>query len=313
MQNLSFSQMKIYLAIFETRSVGLAASELDMSQPGVSTALARLRVMFDDSLFVNASGGMLPTRRAKELYDPIRQIVNSIETKVFRSEAFDPLMDDREIRIALSDVGEAIYMPLAIKHFKTAAPRMRLRTVSVPPAQLQRAMAEGEVDLAAGYFPDITANEFMHRRIGLHSFACIVSSPHRFKLGLTMEQYLGARHVVVEAAGRSQEVLEKFLAQRKFHRPIGLTTPHFMSLPVIVANTDLIATVPQALADFFSNMLGIVQVKLPFIPPTFQANLYWSKGVHNDPAHRWLRTQLIEAFSEIKKRNYARNGARDAA
>jgi DNA-binding transcriptional LysR family regulator len=82
-----------------------------------------------------------------------------------------------------------------------------------------------------------------------------------------------------------------------------------MSLPIIIAQTDLIATVPQAIADFFANWPEVVQLKLPFAPPTFQANLYWGKSVHQDPRNKWLRQQLASAFETVRQRDYARNGS----
>lgn len=312
LSNISLSAMKIFVAIYETRGVGPAARCLGMSQPGVSTALARLRRMLNNELFVSAGGGMQPTQRAKDIFPSIKSVVSCIEKDILSTQMFDPATDQREFRIALTDVGEAIYAPLALNALTKIAPAVSLRSVSVPASELQEAMTEGEVDLAAGYFPDILSSGFIRKRVGLHSFACIAGRNHELRLQpMTLERYLTARHVVVEAQGRSQEVFEQFLARHRLQRPIGLRTPHFMSLPMIVSQTNLIATVPQALADFFSSSPEVIQLRLPFAPPTFQANLYWSKRVHQDAGNTWLRTRLAEAFRAVAARDYARNGTAD--
>ncbi len=209
----------------------------------------------------------------------------------------------------MSDVGETIYMPLAMQKINETAPGISLRSVSLPPNQLHEAMDEGAVDLAAGYFPDIKTQRFLYRRIGRHSHACIIRAGHPLQAArLSLEQFTSMQHVAVEAPGRRHEVFDEFLASKRIHRSIALRTPHFMSLPMIIAQTDMIATVPQALADFFADTGRIRQIGLPFVPPTFQANMYWNRSAHLDPANVWLRQTLFSAFQVVKSRAYDRNG-----
>ena len=268
MQNLDLKLLAAFLAVFETRSVGQAALRLHMSQPGLSTALGRLRRLLGDPLFVKTPRGMEPTTRARALYEPVRGILESVETGLFVKPEFDPATSTREFRLALSDIGEGIYLPLALQAITAVAPGVTLRSVALPPRQLEEAMDSGVVDLAAGFFPDIRTGEYLHRRVGLHSFACIMRSGHPLaKEKLTLKQFTELPHVVIEASGRSQEVLEKFFRSRRIRRRVVLHTPHFMSVPVIVASTDVVATVPQALADFITTQHGLTQVPLPFVPP----------------------------------------------
>jgi DNA-binding transcriptional LysR family regulator len=101
---------------------------------------------------------------------------------------------------------------------------------------------------------------------------------------------------VVEAPTRTHGLLETYVAKRGIHRHAALTTPHFMSLPEIISSTDLIATVPDAIADAFADNRRLARLPLPFRSPVFDAHLHWSKSVNNDPAHRWLRGTMFEAF-----------------
>lgn len=254
---------------------------------------------------------MEPTSRAQDLIGPIRNIVNLVNSDLLVPPSFDPASSNRNFRIALSDIGEGIYLPYAIRCIQKQAPSASLQSLFMPPKQLEEEMAAGSVDLAIGYFPDITSNQFFQRRVGLHSFACIVRVDHpEVKSELTMKQFGELAHVVVEAPGRSQEVFESFLKEKRYERKIVLRTPHFMSVPVIVAMTDVIAVVPQALADFSVTQRDYRQVQLPFVPPTFQVNLYWHRSAQLDPANKWLREMMISNFPEIQKRAYHRNGIR---
>jgi DNA-binding transcriptional LysR family regulator len=296
--NLNLQSMKIFVAVFDLRSVGLAARSLGLSQSGLSSALAKLRRDLRDPLFVSTASGMQATTRAKEMIGPMREAVHCIEQRILGTRTFDPANDEREFRIALSDTAEAMYMPRALDAVTRAAPHVRLRSVEMAQPQLQRALSDGQVDLALGYFPDLQASEFVRRKIGQHGFVCICSSANRHVLrDFSLKKYCEARHVLVEAPTRTQGLLESYVQKRGIHRNAALTTPHFMSLPQILAGTDLIATVPDAIADAFADFKRLTRLELPFRSPVFESHLHWSKSVHDDPANRWLRGVLFQAFS----------------
>ncbi|MBO9354860.1 LysR family transcriptional regulator [Bordetella petrii] len=307
--NIDIHLLRVFLAIYETRSVGRSAQLLNMSQPGLSTALRRLRALLEDPLFVKTYNGMEPTSRARELVAPIRGILQAVDNELFATPQFDPATSTREFRLGLTDIGEGIYLPFAVQALEQTAPSISLRSMYLPPREMEEAMAAGDVDICCGYFPDITSNQFLHRRLGLHSFACIVRAGHPMRNRvLTMDQYLSLNHVEVEAPGRSLEVFENFLRKKKLRRKVVLRTPHFMSIPVIVGSTDAAATVPQALADFFASMKELRQVGLPFRPPTFQVNMYWHRSQTNDPGNQWLREVIMAQLETLRVRAYHRNG-----
>jgi DNA-binding transcriptional LysR family regulator len=296
--NLNLQAMKIFVAVFDLRSVNLAARSLNISQSGLSTTLAKLRRDLGDALFLSTAAGMQPTSRAKEVVGAMRDAIQCMEQRILNKGRFDPATDEREFRIALSDTAEAMYMPRALAALTRAALRVRLRSVATAQPQLQRALSEGQVDVALGYFPDLQSSEFMRRKLGAHGFVCICGAANRDVIrDLTLERYLQARHVVVESPTRTQGLLEAYLAKRGLHRDVALTTPHFMSLPEIIAGTELIATVPDAIADVFADIQRLVRIELPFRSPVFEAHLHWSKSVHNDPANKWLRALLLTALS----------------
>jgi DNA-binding transcriptional LysR family regulator len=305
---MDLNLLRVFMAIHEAKSVGGAAQALNMSQPGLSTALARLRKQMGDPLFLRGSSGMEPTSRARELAETVRAILRAIDQEVLAPPTFDPATSQREFRIALTDIAEGIYLPTVLQALQAGSTHITLRSVFMSPRQLEEEMASGSVDIAVGYYPDIKGSSMMHRRIGLHSFACIANKQQP-KLGdrMTMEQFSSLPHVVVEATGRSQELFDQFLQTRKISRRVILRSPHFMSVPYIVAGSNAVAVVPQALADFVAHHPLIKQVALPFKPPVFQSNLYWHRSAHADPANQWLRQALIQRFPTLRARAYDRN------
>ena len=296
--SFNLQAMKIFVAIFDTRSITVAARSVGMSQSGLSTALAKLRKDLGDALFVSTAAGMQPTSRAKELAEPMREAIACIEQRILKRVHFDPTTDAHEFKIAQSDISEALYMPKVLMAVARRAPNVRLRTVEMPHMQLQRALSEGQVDFALGYFPDLLSSEFVRRKVRQHGFVCICSATNRRLIdGFSLKAYREARHVVVEAPGRSQGILERYLQGRGINRSVAHTTVNYTSLPQIISHTDLIATIPRALAESFSDIRLVKSLELPFRSPVFDTHLHWGQSLHGDPAHRWLRGVVFEALA----------------
>lgn len=300
MQDLDLNLIPYLVAMEEARNVSRAAQRLGVSQPRVSTALARLREYFGDPLFVRTSRGMEPTPRALSLIPSAREALGHIQRGVLDTQQFDPGSTTRTFSIALSDVGEIVFLPRLLQVFARRAPHANLRSLSLPPADLERGLAAGEVDLAIGYFPDLSGNNFFQQRLFSHRFICLMRNGHPLaKQSLTLEAFLRCGHAVVRAEGRSQEVLEKYLEKHRIHRRAVLETSHFMSLPFILSRTDLIATVPHAIGfAYAAEHASITLAEPPLALPRFDLKQHWHRKYHNDPRTIWLRGVVAELFND---------------
>ena len=291
--------MPVIVALAEEGTVSAAARKLRMSQPSVSNALAKLRHVFGDPLFVRTVRGMEPTPRALALLQPVRDALGIVANELLKPTAFDPAKLDGVISIAMSDVGEMITLPRILTSLNKVAPNVNLRSVSLPPAQLQRAMETGDVNLALGYFPDLKGNNFYQQRLYSHGFVCLLRTDHPIKgPRLTVKQFRQLGHAVVRAEGRSQEIFERVLVRHRIRRREVLQTPHFMSIPHIIARSDLVATVPMAVGTSFSKFMGIRLIKPPIEVPRIDLRQYWHRKFHHDPHSRWLRSLVHSLINE---------------
>jgi DNA-binding transcriptional LysR family regulator len=298
--SLDLNLLPILFAVYETRSVGEAAQKLGMSQPGLSTALKRARIALQDPLFLRTAHGMEPTARTRELIEPIQTILSTVENKVTAAPTFVPSQSSDEFRIALSDIGEAVCLPRLIRWMEAHAPNAMIRALSYKPHELVAEMEKGRVDLAVGYFPDFKGGEIFQQVAGTNSFSCIIRANHPIRSKrLTLEQFTSLKHAVVEAEGRGQEVFEQFLRREKIRRNVVLRTPHFMSIPNIIATTDLIVTIPKVLADVAVRQGGVKLVKTTFTMPTYVTKVHWHRTVHNSPKNRWLRRALTDIMRSL--------------
>jgi DNA-binding transcriptional LysR family regulator len=300
MRKPDLNLLPIAFALYDELSVSRAAQVLGMSQPAVSMALRKMRAIFNDPLFIRARSGITPTPRAHALVQATRPLVDRLQEDLLTEEPFDPALTTRTISIALSDVGEMVFLPKLLERFRKRAPRCAIRSVSMPPAQLVHGFEKGEIDLAVGYFPDLKKHNFLERRLFTHHFACLMRAGHpRRGKRLSLEDFLTMEHAVVHAEGRSQEIFERFLERKRIRRKVVLHTPHFLSIPIIIARSDLVATVPHALAIYFTRMSRDLAFAMPpFDIAGFDVKQHWHRRFHNDPRSRWLREQVAQLFTD---------------
>jgi DNA-binding transcriptional LysR family regulator len=300
MPELDLNLIPYLVALEETRNVSRAGLLLGVGQPRVSTALGKLRAYFGDPLFVRTSRGMEPTPRALALIPSARDALARIERGLVAPHDFDPATSTHTFSIALSDVGEIVFLPRLLQEFARRAPHANLRSVSQPHAEVERGLEAGGIDLAVGYFPDLRGTNFFQQRLFTHRFICLMRRDHPLAARrLSLKEFLACGHALVRADSRSQEVLEKYLAKRRLVRRAVLETPHFMSLPYILSRTDLIATVPHAIGYAYSTEhASIVLVEPPLPLPRFDLRQHWHRKFHNDARTVWLRSLVAELFND---------------
>ncbi|MDX3906029.1 MAG: LysR family transcriptional regulator [Pigmentiphaga sp.] len=295
--SVDFQLLRTFDAVFRARSVTLAAHAMGTSQPTISHSLNRLRQLLDDPLFVRVNNEMQPTPRAIVVSGPIRQMLEMLESQVLGTPHFDPATSTREIRFCMTDIGEMYYMPRILKLMDAIAPNMTFKVVSLTPDRLEEAMACGEVDLAMGYFPDLTKDNYYQQQLSTSSFVCIArtGNPHVGRK-LTLARYLEAPHISAHTALRSMEVLERSRQAAGAPQPrIRLCVPHFIALLGIVAQTDLLATVPLEVARTLAPRNVRIH-PLPFHSPVFPLRQHWHKRYHHDALNRWLRAAMQSLF-----------------
>jgi DNA-binding transcriptional LysR family regulator len=299
MKSPDLNLLQIAFAVYDELSVSRAAKVLGMSQPAVSMALRRLRETFNDPLFVRVPSGIAPTPRAHALVRSARPVVEQLRSTLLEEEGFDPSRTTRTFTVALSDVGELAFLPRLLDMVTQKAPLSAIRSVFPQPAQLAADLDGGIVDVAIGYYPVLTSKNFRQRRLNTQQFAALIRADHPQRSAkLSMSAFTSLGHAVVQPEGRSQEVLERFLAARKIQRKAAVVTSHFLSIPLLVAHSDLIAVVPRPIATYFAGMSpGLAVAELPFDLTGFDLKLHWHRRFDNDPRHRWLREELAVLFT----------------
>jgi DNA-binding transcriptional LysR family regulator len=272
------------------------AKSLKISQPTVSASLAKLRKILKDDLIVKSGGQFRPTPRLQSLGPSIKQILNILNEEVVGQEAFNPQGETRPLIIATSDIGEMMLLPGLIGKMKSVAPDASIRSLVVKPSELEAALGEGKVDLAVGYFPDLTQATIVQQQLFEHGFVCLVRHDHpEIRDSLSLEQFLRCDHIVVSHEGRSQEIFENNLKSLGLTRRAAVQVPHFMSVPFLVSSSDLMVTVPRIMGMRFSSH-GLKMFDPPMPTPMIQVKQFWHRRFSGNPRSIWMRGLMIQLF-----------------
>jgi len=293
---IDLNLLVVFDAILKNRSVTVAGASLGLSQPTMSYSLAKLRVAFNDPLFVKTSHGMLPTPLAEELSIPIANVLHILDNDVFQRSRFDPATSDRTFKFCMSDIGELGLLPFIVRRFGEIAPRANIKTITAPPDEVQEMLRSGDADLAVGFFPDLKTG-FYQQTIDEHTLVCMVSADHpTIRDELTLKQFVEGAHAVVHSTSRAHEVMEQWLADRGIQRRILLDIPHYSVIPLIIQKTDLIVTLPRVFCALFGTLVKVKLFPPPFEAPSFFVRQHWHERYQSDPANKWLRGQIADLF-----------------
>lgn len=299
-RSLDLNLLVVFDAMLNHQNVSKAAEAIKLSQPAMSAAISRLRTLFDDPLFVRTKAGMEPTPKAKALSPSVRLVVQTIQTDILLPKKFIPANSDRTFTLVTPDIAEVNFLPRLIAELAHQSPLINLKTLAMPREAAADSLASGAAEMAIGYFPDLHKAGFFQQKLISSSHVCLLRKKHPI-VGekITSTQFMQAPHAVVRPDGR-EHVFEQFLQSKNIKRRVVVELSHFMSLLPIIETSDLIATVPKDLADFFVQHGDVRYIPTPMKSPVIDVHLFWHQRFQKDPAHIWLRQVIHRLFNNTK-------------
>lgn len=297
------------------RNVTRAAARSGLSQPAMSNALSRLRRVFEDPLLMRTPGGMKPTPVAQSLMPAVRDALDGLRAALEERPVFDAKASRRTFHVLANDYAEIILLAPMIREMHSKAPGLTLkvdrpRSLFQPPAP--SSLAES-FDLAIGFFPDALTLEASLRSevLWVERNVCITRAGHPTIRGkLSLRQFANAHHAAVFYKAEGPGVIDGLLEQKGYSRRSVVLVPHFASVAFMVAESDLIATVPERLALAFCKRLNLQVLAVPVAIPSFRIMMLWHERHHSDPGHSWLRSLIVDSASKIQSRELKAFGPR---
>jgi DNA-binding transcriptional LysR family regulator len=307
--NLSRIDLNL-LVVLETivveGGVSRAAERLNLTQPAVSHALARLRDLFGDPLFVRQGRTLAPTALTKRLIEPLHQSLHALGALIGKSDGFDPARSETTFAVAMRDPMEVLILPTLMRRLARDAAKIDLRTVQVRRRSVETGLADGTLDAVLDVA--LPLSERIHRqRVGADRFVVVARKAHpRVRPGFTLPTYLEQRHVMVTSRRRGPGAEDIELGQHGLRRHVSLRCRNFIAAFRVVGATDLVLTMPERYAALLAAGSAVRVLRMPLKMPTLDLYLYWHDRVHDDPANRWLRERLVEALGGYQASRLAR-------
>ncbi len=302
LRNVDLNLLHALYALLEERHVSHAAKRSFLSQPAMSRALDRLRETFGDPLLVRTGRVYERTPRGERVLRELESIMGRLAAMV-QGEEFYPARSQERFRVAMTDHGSTILLPVLLERVRKAASHARLE-ISAWRTQAYEDVVAGRIDLAlsAEAVPPTLESEVIFNL----DFVCLVGStqPVR-KRRFTLKQYLQLPHALVETLGGQQTMVDRPLAQLGVKRRVALRLPFFLPAIFAIAKTDLVLTVPRKLAKVTAPIAGHRVVEPPRDIKAFPYFMAWHSRLNTEPAHAWLRDQVravARSLSTFKRR-----------
>ncbi|HZO16972.1 MAG TPA: LysR family transcriptional regulator [Polyangiaceae bacterium] len=278
-------------ALLEEGSVTRAAKRIGLSQSAMSHALARLRKLLDDRLFVRTARGLVPTPRALELRGPIGSALAQIDGALRASATFEPALARQSVQLSAIDLVQTLVIPPLIERLSREAPGL---DVVVRPygEDVTRALAEGESDLAIGLFrrlPHVRQEPLLRDR-----FVCVVRKGHPcLRERLTATRFSALPHALVTPRGVPQGAVDRALKKKRLKRRIALTTPSLWAAALAVTETDMVLTAAERVVRAVAEVLPLAILEPPVRLEPLTVTMAWHERRERDTLHRWFRGQVL--------------------
>ncbi|MBW4651721.1 MAG: LysR family transcriptional regulator [Kaiparowitsia implicata GSE-PSE-MK54-09C] len=280
-------------ALLERHSVTKAAEQLQIGQPAMSAALSRLRILFEDELFVRLGRQMQPTLKAQAIAPGILSALQQIRQAVTASQTFEPTSSDRTFTIGSSDYTSFVLVPPLLELSHQTAPSINLRMIGFEKDSIGDLLEQGEIDLALGVFPD-PPRQTQWEPIFEERFVGIARQGHpALQQGtMSLESFAQLSHALTTLRRDTSGAIDKALHERNLERRIAFTTPHMMVLPFAIASGDVVAAIPRRIALRLATVCDLAIFELPIETKPWTVSMLWSTLSDQDEANRWLRNTI---------------------
>ncbi|MBB3121775.1 LysR family transcriptional regulator [Pseudoduganella violacea] len=280
-------------ALLAEQHVTRAAVRLHKSQPAVSHALAQLRDIFQDPLLMRRGAGMALTPRAQDLLQPLSTALQHLNA-LLQEGSFDPRQTVRRFRVAMSDYAAHLVLPTLVRRLRDEAPCVDLGVCHASREAMLAQLADGEIDLALGVFPEAPGDIVIDALFEEH-FVSVADSHTLPKRGrLPLDTWLARPHVLVATRLDSGSEIDAALATQGLHRHVALVLPYWRAATEVLAGTDFILTVASRTLEHLPHDQGLTWFMPPVPLPRFTFQQAWHQRRHADSAHHWLRGLVMD-------------------
>jgi len=299
LQTLDLNLLRVFDAVARERHVTRAAESLNLSQPAVSNALARLRATLHDELFLRRPGGVEPTALALSLAQPVAEVLDRLRQMLALQAPFDPATTDRFFTVALSEYAESVLAPPLLELMAREAPQALLAIRHADRTNAEALLERGEAELAVAVLSDPPA---LYTRVRLlpEAFLTLVRPGHPLAEGpMTLERFAAFPHLLHSPNGSRDGALDGPMRDAGHPRRIGAVVAHLGAVPDVLSRTDMVMTLSARLAQRMAETHGLVLRPCPVEIRHTRLSMIFHRRFEADAGHAWLRRLILSVAREV--------------
>jgi DNA-binding transcriptional LysR family regulator len=287
-------------ALLVDASVTRAAERLGRSASAISHALAKLREIFADELFVRAGQRLVPTAKALELAPTVHVILAGMESLLRPSKPFDPSLSMREFAAVSSEAGELILVEPLRQRLQSLAPSVHVNWTPLHREDtidaLRNARSHFVIDIEGAQIevPDVRVAKLFD-----DTLTTVARPRHAFAVKKPKAAaFAAADHVAVNTLP-TLEAMDRALAGERLSCNVSSRVSSALVGVLVVLNSDALLTLPASLAAILEKQFGLVRIAQPVGPIAFPLRLLWHSSYDRDECHQWVRGELAKIAQEI--------------
>lgn len=295
LRKIDLNLLIVFETLMQEHNLTRTGEKLFLCQSAISAALNRLRQYFDDPLFIRMGRTMEPTSRAVEIYASLTPALDSMSVALSKMNEFDPATSSTTFRIGLSDDVEYALLPGLLSKLRVEAPNISLVIRRTDQYLAASQLSTGEVSLGVCYSRDLPANA---KSKVLRSIRPTVLSSSTYSRPLDLDEFCSRPHISVSLNGDMCDDIGRALQAIGLERRTVLAVPQYSALTMLIEGTDMIAVVPEYVAQTMTRHGELRATPLPLVLPSLDLSMSWSGTLDNDPGERWLRSRISLYLSE---------------
>lgn len=296
LRSADLNLLTVFDAVMQEQNITRAAHNLGMSQPAVSNAVARLKVMFNDELFMRQGRGIQPTQRARQLFGPIRQALQLIRNEL-PSSVFSPESSTRLFKLAICSPCDIRFAPKIMASIHEQAPHVQLHLDAEFDRKLAERMRYQEIDFVIDY-ARFDEQGFSSTEIFQDELVVVTAKSHpRIQGSVSREALVAEQHAKLSKVHGQRSFSEQAYRDLDCHPSYEGTS--LSNVLYVVGQSELVTIAPRWMVEHAANKDQLQILSFPFENASINGYLSWHESSEKDKGHIWLRDQLMVTCGEV--------------
>ncbi|MEH6533877.1 MAG: transcriptional regulator LeuO [Photobacterium frigidiphilum] len=291
LRSVDLNLLTVFDAVMQEQNITRAAHNLGMSQPAVSNSVARLKVMFNDELFIRHGRGIQPTQRAKQLFGPLRQALQLVKSEL-PSSIFSPETSTRTFKLAICSPLDMRFAPRILRNVTEQAPNLCMQLEAKFDAELTKKMYYQEIDFVIDYVrfdePGFCSTELFSDEL------VVIAADNHPRIGDAISEAMFdlEKHAVLKSMPGlnmfADDIYNQHISYQEVYQGASLS-----NIMYVVSQSELVAVAPRWLAESVAANLQLKVLPLPFESASISGYLSWHESSQKDKGIIWMRDQLL--------------------